>query len=220
MKVKNTTKLNVSSLHYFRLFTFGLFNVVALFILWGSVMLSLSTIVSASTITASMSAEVAAEFNKQLNKQIFPKMSNRLSMMKSPYRKFLKEINKKIGDKADEKYDSNYHRRLMTHDESVIKAESRRFRNCQRKIVLFIGFSSRAKAFFSELTKEKIMKGNTFGVDYPFTQEQGNDAKYRPSQVALELGWQYQGQGEEQVEVFFKSCLATPISLYYEADKF
>lgn len=208
--------INVYNLRGISLVAFTVFNIVTLL----SLTFSTSAMASTTAITVGMSSEVAAEFNKQLNKQVFPKMSSRLSMMKSPYRKFLKDTNKKIGDKADKEYDSNHHRRLMTHDESVIKAESRRFRNCQRKIVLFIGFSSRAKAFFSELTKEKIMKGNTFGVDYPFTQEQGNDAKYRPSQVALELGWQYQGQGEEQVEVFFKSCLATPISLYYEADKF
>ena len=220
MKVKNTKKLNVSSLSHFRFFTVGVFNVLALFMLWGSVMLSLSAVVSASTITASMSAEVAAEFNKQLNKQVFPKMSNRLSMMKNPYRKLLKDINKKIGDKADDGYDSNYHRRLMTHDESVIKAESRRFRSCQRTIVSFVGFSRHAKAFSSELTKYKIMSGNTFGVDYPFSQEQSSDANIRPSQIALDLGWKYQGQGEEHVDVFFNNCLALPINMYYVEDKF
>ena len=181
---------------------------------------SAGTIASASPITASMSAEVAAEFTKQLNLQTSPSMSRKLIMMKNPYKKFLKVINKKVGDETNKGYEANYGRRLMTHDESTLKAKFRRFKTCQRTIVYFMGFASKAKRFAREVSKEEVMEGNVFGVDYPFTQEQAKDDNMRPSQIALELGWQYQGQGEAHVETFLSTCLAIPIKLYYWPDKF
>jgi hypothetical protein len=108
----------------------------------------------------------------------------------------------------------------MTQEENTIKARFKRFKACQKKVKVFISFARHAQAFSNELSKDKVMNGNVFGVDYPFTQKQTNDGNSRPSQIALELGWKYQGQGEAEVNTFFKKCLAIPLSLYYVEDKF
>ena len=67
------------------------------------------------------------------------------------------------------------------------------------------------------LSKDKLMKGN--GIAYPFTPEETNNANTRPAQIALTLGWEYQGKGKTHAETFLKTCLAIPISLYYKEDK-
>jgi len=41
----------------------------------------------------------------------------------------------------------------------------------------------------------------------------------RPAQIALSLGWKYQGKGETYAELFLATCLAIPVDLYYQKDK-
>jgi len=142
--------------------------------------------------------------------------------MKNPYVKFLK-INKK---KAVKEAELGRHRRLRTHDESIIRAKNIRFRTCQKTIVRYTGFASKAYVYSSgkhPKTKDEIMKNN--GIEYPFTAAQANDEISRPIQIALELGWKYKGKATEgkanrHIEEFFNACLAIPIKLYYSEDKF
>lgn len=188
-----------------------------------SIMLSalFSSVASATEITAGMNMEVVSEFNKQLSATTYPEMSNKLIFMENPYGKSLTIINNKISDKSEKNFHEQYQRRLMTHDESIIEAKSSRFDACQTEVVRFIAFAKHSAIFSSgkdALTKDKIMKDN--GVEYPFTVEEKNDGDLRPIQISLELGWQYKGQGEGNVEAFFKACLAIPIDLYYWEDSF
>lgn len=214
-KIKVNKNINIFNLRDIHFIAYTLFTMVTLF--------SASATASTAKITSGMSAEVAAEFTKQLslvNVQLFPKLSDQLSMVKNPYKKSYKVIKKKLKKEAEK----GNRRRARTHNESIIKAKMRRFRECQEKIFLFVGFAGNAKTFSSgkqPLTKELSIKGNIYGVDYPFTQEQANSAAYRPSQIALELGWQYKGRenAEKHVETFFKTCLDIPISVYYVEDK-
>jgi hypothetical protein len=61
------------------------------------------------------------------------------------------------------------------------------------------------------------MQGN--GVQYPFTKEETNNPNLRPAQIALSLGWKYQGKSETYAELFLATCLAIPVDLYYQKDK-
>jgi len=176
-----------------------------------------SFMANASDITSDMSADVAAEFTKQLGLQTWPEMHTKLALMDNPYKKFDKLIRKKLIQEAEE----GQKRRLMTHEESIIKAKKKRFDYCQASVNFFVSFAKRAHTLSTvednPLTKDKLMTGN--GVKYPFTPEETNSANTRPTQIALALGWKYQGKGEEQVETFLKACLNIPISLYYSEDK-
>ncbi len=205
------------------------FNLATVFTVIFSLFFSitLSSMASASSITAGMSAEVAVEFKAELNKQVSlqhsPLRSWNLSMMKNPYGKFLEVIGEKLGDKTDKGFEPNYGRRLMTYGESTLDAKSSRFSECQRAINSFISLAKSAHFRATEWkdhppTKVQTMQG--YGVEYPFTQDEKGDGTYRPIQIALELGWEYQGKGEEQVDKFFSACLAIPIDLYFWEDEF
>jgi len=172
---------------------------------------------NAMAITTNMSPEISTEFNKQLALQTWPEMHTRLALMDNPYAKFEKLIKKKLTEEAK----AGQQRRLMTHEESIVAAKKKRFDYCQASINFFVSFAQRVHTLTTQeegsLSKDKLMKGN--GVRYPFTQEETNNANTRPAQIALSLGWKYQGKGEEYAETFVKTCLAIPINLYYKEDK-
>ncbi|WP_057832925.1 hypothetical protein [Colwellia sp. TT2012] len=193
---------------YLRALTFTGVSLVALF----------SFMANAMAITTDMSAEVATEFNKQLNLQTWPKMHTKLALMDNPYSIFYQAIKKNLTEEAT----TGHPRRLMTPEESLLAAKKKRFDYCQASVSFFVDFAQRADNLSTlernPLTKDKLMQGN--GVKYPFTEEQSNNGNFRPTQIALTLGWQYQGKGETYAEEFLTSCLAIPVNLYYKEDKF
>ncbi|PKI13527.1 hypothetical protein [Colwellia sp. 12G3] len=173
--------------------------------------------VNATSITAEMSPEVATEYKKQLALQDWPAMHTKLALMDNPYSKFHKVIRKKLKEEAP----AGQRRRLMTEEESMLTAKKTRFDYCQASVSFFVDFSERAQTLSTveqnPLSEDALMKGN--GVEYPFTKEQTNSANFRPTQIALTLGWKYKGKGKQYAEAFLASCLAIPISLYYKEDK-
>tara|TARA_R110000737_G_C14593891_1_gene488012 strand:- start:1032 stop:1736 length:705 start_codon:yes stop_codon:yes gene_type:complete len=204
----NTTKA-ISTIKFRRSFILSALSLVTLF----------SATSNASAITTSMSSDIANEFKKQFSLQKQANKSTKLALMNNPYQKALSVIDSKLSDEAE----NGQPRRLMTYDESIIKAKMNRFEACQGSVAIFIGFSKSAYALSTmkyPATKEQIMTDNFASVEYPFTVEDTNDGDTRPLQIALELGWNYRGNGEENVEVFFETCLAIPVSLYYWEDTF
>jgi hypothetical protein len=219
----NHKKTSNSKSSYNKLNTIKAINTIRFrhgFILSGLGLVTLFTaMVNASEITTSMNSDIANEFKKQFNLQKSPSKSTKLSLMNNPYSKALSIINMKLSDEAEK----GQPRRLMTSDESTLQAKNDRFGECQKTIVIFIGFSKSAYTLSTmkyPATKEQIMTDNLASVEYPFTVEDTNDGDTRPQQIALELGWNYRGNGEENVEVFFETCLAIPVSLYYWEDTF
>ena len=183
-----------------------------------SIAVLFSPIANAIAITTDMSPEITAEFNKQLALQTWPEMHTKLALMDNPYATFYKDIRKKLKAEAE----PGQKRRLMTDDESMLAAKKKRFDYCQASVPFFVSFAKRADNLSTlednPLTKDQLMKGN--GIKYPFTEEQTNNANFRPAQIALTLGWKYQGKGEKYAEEFLATCLAIPVSLYYSEDKF
>ena len=204
-KIKTTCYKN--TLLLIRAITFTTVSVVTLF----------GFATNAMSITAEMSPDVATEFNKQLALQTWPAMHTKLSLMDNPYAKFDKIIRKKLTEEAE----AGQRRRLRTHEESAIAAKKKRFDYCQASVDFFVSFAKRVHTLTTVedgLTKDKLMTGN--GVQYPFTEAETQNANTRPAQIALALGWKYQGKGEEYAETFLKTCLAIPVTLYYKEDKF
>lgn len=177
-----------------------------------SVMTICSTTTNAMAITAEMSPEVTTEYNKQLALQTWPKMHTKLALMDNPYKQIAKKIKKQLKSEAPE----GKRRRLMTDEESSIMAKKKRFDYCQASVEFFVSFAERSFTMSrledNPLTKDKLMTGN--GVKYPFTKEETNNAGTRPAQIALDLGWKYQGKGPMYAETFLATCLAIPVSLY------
>ena len=204
----NTTKA-INTIRFRRSFILSGLGLVTLF----------TAMTNASTITTKMSSAIANEFNEQFSLQKYPNKSKKLTFMDNPYNRALNVINTKLSDEAEK----GHPRRLMTHDESMLKAKRNRFGACQENIVIFIGFSKSAHTLSTmkyPATKEQIMTDNFASVEYPFTEEDRKDGDTRPQQIALELGWNYRGNGEDNVENFFETCLAIPVSLYYWKDTF
>jgi hypothetical protein len=182
-----------------------------------SVLTLFSTMANAISITADMSPEVITEYNKQLALQDWPAMHTKLALMDNPYSKFHKVIRKKLKKEAP----AGQRGRLMTEEESMLTAKKTRFDYCQASVSFFVDFAERAQTLSTveqnPLSEDALMKGN--GVEYPFTKEQTNSANFRPTQIALTLGWKYKGKGKQYAEAFLASCLAIPVSLYYKEDK-
>jgi hypothetical protein len=176
-----------------------------------------SVMAHSASITSEMSADVATEYKKQLNVQPWPQMHKKLGLMDNPYKPFYKKIKKVIKQEAPE----GKRRRVMTHEESLVMAKKKRFDYCQASVPFFVDFAARAhtlsKLENNPLTEEQLMQGN--GVKFPFTKEETNDPNLRPAQIALALGWKYQGKGETYAELFLATCLAIPVVLYYKEDK-
>ncbi len=177
----------------------------------------LSFQVNATTVTADMNPEITAEYKKQLAAQTWPEMYKKLAWMDNPYKVTYKAMKKRLKKEAE----PGQRRRLMTNEESTMAAKKKRFDYCQASIEFFVSFAERAntlsKVEQNPLSKDKLMTGN--GVDYPFTKAQKNDGNFRPAQIALELGWKYQGKAEQYAESFLATCLAIPLELYYKEDK-
>ncbi len=173
--------------------------------------------VNASSVVASMSPEITAEYNKQLAAQTWPETYKKLAFMDNPYKATYKAMKKKLKQEAE----PGQRRRLMTNEESIMAAKKKRFDYCQASVDFFISFAKRAntlsKVEQNPLTKDELMTGN--GVDYPFTKAQKNNGSFRPAQIALELGWKYQGKAEQYAEGFLGTCLAIPLELYFQEDK-
>ncbi len=171
-----------------------------------------SAMANAISITAEMSAEIATEYQKQLAKQDWPATHTKLALMDNPYKKSYKVIKKRLKKEAPE----GKRKRSMTDEERLIMAKKKRFDYCQASVEFFISFSERSFTLSrlenNPLTKDMLMAGN--GVKYPFTEEETNNAGTRPAQIALDLGWKYQGKGPMYAETFLATCLAIPISLY------
>ena len=176
-----------------------------------------SFMANAIEITAEMSPEVTAEFNKQLALQTWPEKHTKLALMDNPYATFYKIIKKTLIAEAE----PGHKRRLMTDEESIVAAKKKRFDYCQASVPFFVSFAKRADNLSTlednPLTKDQLMHGN--GVNYPFTEEQSNNANFRPAQIALTLGWKYQGKGKKYAEEFLATCLAIPLNLYATKDK-
>ena len=183
-----------------------------------SIMTLLSAMANAISITAEMSPDIATEYQKQLALQAWPAMHTKLALMDNPYKKPYKVIKKLLKKEAPE----GKRRRLMTEEESMLTAKKKRFDYCQASVEFFVSFAERSFTLSrlenNPLTKDKLMTGN--GVKYPFTKEETNNAGTRPAQIALDLGWKYQGKGPMYAENFLANCLAIPVSLYYKEDKF
>jgi len=171
-----------------------------------------SASVSAITITAEMSPEISAEYDKQLALQDWPQMHTKLALMDNPYKKIAKKIKKQLKSEAPE----GKRRREKTDEESMTMAKKKRFDYCQASVEFFVSFSERAHSLSkledNPLSKDKLMTGN--GVKYPFTKEEKNNAATRPAQIALDLGWKYQGKGPMYAETFLATCLEIPVALY------
>jgi len=171
-----------------------------------------SASVSAVTITAEMSPEISAEYDKQLALQDWPQMHTKLALMDNPYKKIAKKIKKQLKSEAPE----GKRRREKTDEESMTMAKKKRFDYCQASVEFFVSFSERAHSLSkledNPLSKDKLMTGN--GVKYPFTKEEKNNAATRPAQIALDLGWKYQGKGPMYAETFLATCLEIPVALY------
>jgi len=183
-----------------------------------SVMTLFSFMANSMAITDDMSPAVTSEYKKLLDSQNWPKMHTKLALMDNPYSIFYKTIKKKLKKEAE----AGQRRRLMTHEESMLSAKKKRFDYCQASVPFFVDFAQRAYDLSTlennPLTKDKLMTGN--GVKYPFTKQETNNANFRPAQIALTLGWKYQGKGEQYAEAFLANCLAIPVDLYYKEDKF
>jgi len=201
-KDKIETMLYKNPLRLFRAITFTMLSLATLF----------SAITNAATITAEMSSEITAEYDKLLALQDWPQMHTKLALMDNPYKKIAKKIKKQLKSEAPE----GKRRRLMTDEESMIMAKKKRFDYCQASVEFFVSFAERSftlsRVENNPLTKDKLMTGN--GVKYPFTKEETNNAGTRPAQIALDLGWKYQGKGPMYAETFLSTCLAIPIALY------
>lgn len=174
---------------------------------------SLFTLTShAISITSEMSPEVSAEFDKELASQTWPSLHTKLALMDNPYKKFDRAIKKALRKEAPE----GKKMRLRTPEETILGAKKMRFDYCQASVTFFVDFSKRAFDLSTieenPLSKESLMAGN--GVAYPFTEAETNSGKTRPTQLALQLGWQYQGKGEQNVETYLATCLAIPVELY------
>lgn len=206
----NTTSYNKTN-RFFRSITITSITITALL---GS--LSNAT-ANASTLTSDMSPEIATEFNEMLALQPWPEMHKKLGLMDNPYKKLSKALKKQLKAEAPE----GKRKRLMTHEESMLVAKKKRFDYCQASVNFFVSFAERAHSLSkledNPLSKDTLMSGN--GVKYPFTEAETNNASTRPAQIALELGWKYQGKGQLHAELFLKTCLAVPIELYYKEDK-
>jgi len=193
--------------HLIRAIAFAGLSLVTLF----------SAMANAISITAEMSTEIAAEYQKQLAKQDWPATHTKLALMDNPYKKSYKVIKKRVKKEAPQ----GQRRRLMTEEESMLMAKKKRFDYCQASVSFFVDFAERAHTLSTveqnPLTEDALMKGN--GVNYPFTKEQTNNANFRPTQIALTLGWKYRGKGKQYAEAFLATCLAIPVGLYYKEDK-
>lgn len=179
---------------------------------------TLFTVTSYSaSITSDMSPEVAAAYEKELASQSWPAMHTKLALMDNPYKKFDRAIKKQMRKEAPE----GKKKRLRTHEESILVAKKMRFDYCQASVTFFVDFTKRAFELSTiednPLSKAELMSGN--GVAYPFTEAETASGKTRPTQLALQLGWEYQGKGEQYVEKFLATCLAVPVELYYVEDK-
>lgn len=183
-----------------------------------SIVTFFSSMANSMAITAEMSPEVTTEFKKQLASQTWPEMHKKLAFMDNPYKKFYNVIRKAIKKEAT----PGHRRRLMTTEESTIKAKKMRFDYCQASVTFFVDFAARSHSLSkledNPLSKDKLMTGN--GVKYPFTKEETNNPNTRPAQIALDLGWKYQGKGAMYAEAFLATCLAIPVNLYFKEDKF
>lgn len=172
---------------------------------------------NAASITAEMSPEVKAAYEKSLAAQSWPEIHTKLAFMDNPYKKFDRALKKSLRKEAPE----GKKRRLRTPEENTLVAKKMRFDYCQAAITFFVDFSQRAYDLTivedNPLTEDQLMAGN--GIAYPFTDAEKNDGKTRPTQLALQLGWEYKGKGKVYAEHFLASCLAEPISLYYQEDK-
>jgi hypothetical protein len=179
-----------------------------------SIVTLFSAMASAVSITAEMSPEIVTEYNKQLASQTWPETHTKLALMDNPYKKSYKIIKKRLKNEAPE----GQRQRLMTEEESMIMAKKKRFDYCQASVSFFVDFAERAHTLSTveqnPLTEDALMKGN--GVKYPFTKEQTNNANFRPTQIALTLGWKYRGKGKQYAEAFLATCLAIPVALYYK----
>ncbi len=196
-----TTRNN--TLPFIRTIFITMFSLVTLF----------SSMANAKTITAEMSSDIVTEYKKQLALQTWPQMHTKLALMDNPYKKIAKKIKKQLKSEAPE----GKRRREMTDEESMIMAKKKRFDYCQASVEFFVSFAERAFTLSrlenNPLTQDKLMTGN--GVKYPFTKEETNNAGTRPAQIALDLGWKYQGKGPMYAETFLATCLAIPVSLYH-----
>jgi hypothetical protein len=206
-KSKVETTSDKKTLSFMRAITLSGLSVLTLF----------STMANAISITAEMRPEVTTEYKKQLALQDWPAIHTKLALMDNPYSKFYKIIRKKLKEEAP----TGQRRRLMTKEESILTAKKTRFDYCQASVSFFVDFSERAQTLSTvernPLSEDSLMEGN--GVEYPFTKEQTNSANFRPTQIALTLGWKYKGRGKQYAEAFLATCLAIPVSLYYKEDK-
>jgi hypothetical protein len=197
-------KYKKTSGHLIRAIAFAGLSMVTLF----------SVMANAISITAEMSTEIATEYQKLLAKQDWPATHTKLALMDNPYKKSYKVIRKLLKKEAPE----GQRRRLMTEEESMLMAKKKRFDYCQASVSFFVDFAERAHTLSTveqnPLSEDALMKGN--GVEYPFTKEQTNSANFRPTQIALTLGWKYKGKGKQYAEAFLATCLAIPVSLYYK----
>lgn len=212
-KDKNKEGSNVSTTGYKKTLSF----ILTMTFSGLSILTLFSTTANAISITVEMSPEVTTEYKKKLALQDWPAMHTKLALMDNPYSKFHKVIRKKLKKEAP----AGQRRRLMTQEESMLTAKKKRFDYCQASVNFFVDFSERAQTLSTieqnPLSEDALMKGN--GVKFPFTKEQTNNANFRPTQIALTLGWKYKGKGKQYAEAFLATCLAIPVSLYYKDDK-
>lgn len=213
---KNKNKINKrtqTSINMLNLLTFR----TRIFITLCTLGLFSSQAIAALTVTAEMSPEVKAAYKKSLAAQTWPQMHTKLAFMDNPYKLFDRTIKKKLRKEAPE----GQKRRLRTKEESLIGAKKMRFDHCQAAVTFFVDFAKRSHALTiiedNPLTEDQLKAGN--GVAYPFTVAETKNGKTRPTQLALELGWDHKGKGEQYAEQFLATCLAEPISLYYQEDK-
>ena len=170
---------------------------------------------SHTAILATMSAEVIEEFNSNYAEQPWPDTHKKLALMDNPYQKSYRKVMRKVKNQNK----SRKKKLIITADDGVIASKKKRFDYCQSSIDLFVRFAERAnrlsKSETNPLSKAQLMTGN--GVFYPFKAGEAKKPKKRPIQMALDLGWEHQGEGPLYAGAYFAECLALPDTMFYKA---
>ena len=181
-----------------------------LFLLQNLLAVQANTAVLTNATLQEMTQEDRNAFNIQYQIEYKQHQDNYLALlgMRNPYDKLIDAYEN--ANKSDDKELTN------------LMAKRDLFDECRNMTGGFIGFANSSQALTEGpggMSKEKYMKLSSkhFDIDYPFTEKQRNESFGRFWQVFMESGWKYRGKGEENVFVFFNTCMNIPIALF-EAD--
>jgi len=181
-----------------------------LFLLQNLLAVQASTAVLTNATLQQMTQEEIKAFNIQYQIKYKEYKDNYLALlgMRNPYNKLIDAYQN--ANKSDDKELTN------------LMAKRDRFSECRKKLTGFVAFTGTAEALTEGpygIKKDEFLKSESRrqNIDYPFSNADKNDSFGRVWQVFLETVWKYRGKGEENVFVFFNTCMNIPIALF-EAD--